>query len=77
MTANTNGKKRKKEFRQEITGKLEAAFRDLQNGMKEKKFRSAIKRAGKLLSNDLFSKPKKEKRKKVATETLVAEDVGA
>ena len=54
----------RKELRKTITAKLESALSDLQNGLKEKKFKAAIKRAGKLLASDLYSKPKKEKKKK-------------
>lgn len=61
MTAINKGKKRK-ELRKSIAAKLELALADLQNDMKEKKFKAAIKRASKLLANDLYTKPAKEKK---------------
>jgi hypothetical protein len=79
---NTNGttsvKKNKKELRKIISAKLETSLFELQSGVKEKKFRAAIKRAGKLLANDLFVKNKKNKQKKeTKNEVLVAETIGA
>ena len=79
---NTNGtisaKKNKKELRKMISAKLETSLFELQSGVKEKKFRAAIKRAGKLLANDLFVKNKKGKQKREAkNEVLVAESIGA
>jgi hypothetical protein len=79
---NTNGtvsgKKNKKEFRRVICAKLETSLVELQSGVKEKKFKAAIKRAGKLLANDLFVKNKKNKQKKEAkNDALVAEAIGA
>ena len=65
---NLNGthspKHSRKEFRKKIAAKLEEALKELQAGVKEKKFKAAVKRAGKLLANDLFVKTKKEKNKK-------------
>ena len=57
-------------------GRREAAFFDLKAGVKEKKFKAAIKRASKLLANDLYVKPDKKK-KKQQSEDLVAEAIGA
>ena len=79
---NTNGttsaKKNKKEFRRMITAKLETSLLELQSGVKEKKFKAAVKRAGKLLANDLFSKNKKDKQKKQEKDNaLVSEAIGA
>lgn len=79
---NTNGtfstKKNRKEFRRMVTAKLEASLFELQSGVKEKKFKAAVKRAGKLLANDLFVKNKKNKQKKEENkDTLVAETIGA
>lgn len=79
---NTNGttsaKKNKKEFRRMISAKLETSLIEFQSGVKDKKFKAAIKRASKLLANDLFVKNKKDKQKKeVKTETLEAETIGA
>jgi hypothetical protein len=45
-----------------------------QNDLKEKKFKAAIKRASKLLANDLFVKQKKKKEK---NNTVMAEAIGA
>lgn len=79
---NTNGtlstKTNKKEFRRMITAKLETSLSEFQSGVKEKKFKAAVKRAGKLLANDLFLKNKKDKQKKGGkTHTPVAETIGA
>jgi len=41
------------------------ALSGLQTGVKEKKFKSSIKQAGKILANNLYTKPEKEKKKKV------------
>ena len=72
---NSTGKKTKKEFRKTISAKLESSLLALQNGTKEKKFKAAIKRASKLLANDLFVKQKKKKEK---NNTVMAEEaVGA
>ena len=62
--SNSTGKKSKKEFRRMISAKLESSLLELQNDMKEKKFKAAIKRASKLLANDLFAKQTKKKEKK-------------
>ena len=61
---NTTGKRSKKEFRKIISSKLESSLLEFQNDLKEKKFKAAIKRASKLLANDLFVKQKKKKREK-------------
>ena len=79
---NTNGtgavKQNRKEFRRVISAKLETCLADFQNQVKEKKFNAAIKRAAKLLANDLYVKNKKEKNKKeVKADALVAESIGA
>jgi len=79
---NANGtisaKKNKKEFRKMITAKLESSLSELQSDVKEKKFRAAVKRAGKLLSNDLFVKNRKDRQKKEENkDSLVAENIGA
>ena len=79
---NTNGttstKKNKKEFRRLISAKLETSLFEFQSGVKAKKFKAAVKRAGKLLANDLFVKNKKDKQKKEGkNNALVAETIGA
>jgi hypothetical protein len=74
-TENATGKKARKEFRRSISSKLELALSDLQNGIKQKKFNAAVKRASKLLANDLFLKQKKSK--KSEKEEIVAEEIGA
>jgi hypothetical protein len=56
--------KPKKEFRSSILSKLEAAFAELASGIKENRFKSSLKRASKLLANDLYVKKKKEKKQK-------------
>jgi hypothetical protein len=53
---------------------LESSLLELQNDLKEKKFKAAIKRASKLLANDLFAKQKKKKEK---NNTVMAEAIGA
>jgi len=74
---NATGKKAKKELRKTISAKLETSLFELQNGAKEKKFKAAIKRASKLLANDLFVKSHKEKKKKEKNNTVMAEAIGA
>jgi hypothetical protein len=71
---NTTGKRSKKEFRKVISSKLETSLLAFQNDLKEKKFKAAIKRASKLLANDLFVKQKKKKEK---NNTVMAEAIGA
>jgi len=68
------GKKGKKEFRKLIAGKLELSLSEFQSATKEKKFKAAVKRASKLLANDLFRKKEKNKPK---GEVLIAEEIGA
>ncbi len=74
---NTTGKKGKKELRKTISSKLENSLLELKNGTKDKKFKAAIKRASKLLANDLFAKSPKEKKKREKTDTVMAEAIGA
>ena len=78
---NTNGvstgKKGKKELRKTIAAKLESSLLDLRAGIKEKKFTAAVKRASKLLANDLFVKAKKNKAKAENSLTVVEEEIGA
>ena len=71
---NTTGKRSKKEFRKTISAKLESSLVEFQNGIKEKKFTAAVKRASKLLANDLFAKQKKTKEK---DNPVMAEAIGA
>ena len=72
------GTKNRKEFRKMISAKLETSLLEFQNHIKEKKFKAAVKRAGKLLANDLFVKNKKEKNKKEEkNNVVVAESIGA
>ena len=71
---NTTGKRSKKEFRKIISSKLESSLLELQKDLKEKKFKAAIKRASKLLANDLFVKQKKKKEK---NNSVMAEAIGA
>lgn len=71
---NTTGNRSKKEFRKIMSSKLESSLLEFQNDLKEKKFKAAIKRASKLLANDLFVK---QKRKKEKNNTVMAEAIGA
>ena len=71
---NTAATRSKKEFRKIISSKLEPSLLEFQNDLKEKKFKAAIKRASKLLANDLFVKQKKKKEK---NDTVMAETIGA
>ena len=71
---NTTGKRSKKEFRKIMSSKLESSLLEFQNDLKEKKFKAAIKRASKLLANDLFVNQKKKKEK---NNTVMAEAIGA
>jgi hypothetical protein len=71
---NAMGKGSKKEFRKTISTKLESSLVEFQNDIKEKKFKAAVKRASKLLANDLFVKQKKKKEK---DNTVMAEAIGA
>lgn len=75
-TANGVARNSKKEFRRSISTKLESSLGEFQNDIKDKKFKAAIKRASKLLANDLFVKQKKKKQKPAA-ETVRAEVIGA
>ena len=78
---NTNGvstgKKGKKELRKTIAAKLESSLSELRAGIKEKKFTAAVKRASKLLANDLYVKAKKNKAKAESSLTVVEEEIGA
>ncbi len=78
---NTNGvstgKKGKKELRKTIAAKLESSLDELRAGIKEKKFTAAVKRASKLLANDLYVKTKKNKAKAENSLTIVEEEIGA
>ena len=74
MDNSSTGKRSKKEFRKVISSKLESSLLGFQNDLKEKKFKAAIKRASKLLANDLFVKQKKKKEK---NNTVMAEAIGA
>ena len=73
MNNNTTGRS-KKEFRKMLSAKLESSLLTFQSELKEKKFKAAIKRASKLLANDLFVKPKKKKEK---NNNVMAENIGA
>jgi hypothetical protein len=75
--ANTS-KKTRKDFRRMVASRIETALQDLQTGTKEKKFKAAVKRASKLLANDLYMKNRKDKNRKEEVPTTVeAEAIGA
>ena len=64
--------KPKKEFRKKIRETLTACFEQYKAELTEKKFNAAIKRASKLIANDLYVKKKKEKKEKAGQlESLV------
>ena len=71
-----NAKYSKKEFRKTISSKLESSLVGFQNEIKEKKFKAAIKRASKLLANDLYVKSRKKK-EKASSDPVIAEAIGA
>lgn len=71
------GKKGRKEFRRTIAAKLESSLDEFRNGLTEKKFKAAIKRASKLLSNDLYVTAKKNKAKAGNSLSVVEEEIGA
>ena len=71
------GKKGRKELRKTIAAKLESSLVEFNTGLKEKKFKAAIKRASKLLANDLYVKAKKNKAKSEGSLTVVEEEIGA
>jgi len=73
----STGKKGRKEFRKVVAAKLESSLDELRSGLKEKKFKAAIKRASKLLANDLYVKVKKNKAKAESNLSVVEEEVGA
>lgn len=73
----STGKKGKKELRRTIAAKLEVSLNEFSNGLKEKKFKAAVKRASKLLANDLYVKAKKNKAKADTSLTVVEEEIGA
>lgn len=77
ITNNTgNGKKEKKELRRSIAAKLESSLGEFRTEIKEKRFKAAIKRASKLLANDLSVKNKKKKAKAESNLNIV-EEIGA
>ena len=73
----TTGKKGRKEFRKTIAAKLESSLDEFRGGLKDKKYKAAIKRASKLLANDLYVKPKKNKAKAENSLSVVEEEIGA
>ena len=73
----TTGKKGRKDFRKTIAAKLESSLVDFRGDLKEKKFKAAIKRASKLLANDLYVKAKKNKSKTDNDLRVVEEEIGA
>ena len=74
MKEDKNGKK---SFRLMIISKLEAALSGLEMDIKEKKFKSAIKKAGKQLANDLYKKSKKLKKVREKVVQLEPEEIPA
>lgn len=73
----TTSKQGKKELRRTIAARLESSLDELRGGMKEKKFKAAVKRASKLLANDLFVRAKKNKAKAENSLTVAEEEIGA
>lgn len=70
-------KKGRKDFRKVIAAKLESGLEEFRGDLKEKKFKAAIKRASKLLANDLYEKAKKKKEKAENNLSVVEEEIGA
>lgn len=61
-----------------LASRIETALQEFHSGIKEKKFKAAVKRASKLLANDLYLKNKKDKSRKEEVTTIVeAESIGA
>lgn len=77
VTEITTGKKGRKEFRKTVAAKLESSLEEFRGDLKEKKFKAAIKRASKLLANDLYVKAKKKKDKPDKDLAIVEEELGA
>lgn len=77
INASSNGKKGRKDFRKVIAAKLEGGLEEFRGELKEKKFKAAIKRASKLLANDLYVKAKKKKEKTENNLSAVEEEIGA
>ena len=73
----STGKKGRKELRKTIAAKLESSLVEFNTGLKEKKYKAAIKRASKLLANDLYVKAKKNKAKAESSLSVVEEEIGA
>lgn len=71
------GKNDKKLFRLTIISRLEAALSGISPGIKEKNLKSAIKKAGKQLANDLYKKPQKKKEMKEVVIKLEPEEIPA
>ncbi len=76
LNGTSTAKQKRKDLRKRIASKLETSLSDLRGDLKEKKFRAAIKRASKLLANDLYVKAKKNKSKETNDITII-EEVGA
>lgn len=72
-----SGKKGRKDLRKTIAAKLENSLEEFRGELKEKKFKAAIKRASKLLANDLYVKAKKKKEKAENNLSVVEEEIGA
>lgn len=66
----------KKELRNTISGKLEAALAEFKNGTGEKAFMDALKRGSKILSRLLAPKKKKKKSKKNKIKVVTTENTG-
>jgi hypothetical protein len=73
----STGKQGRKELRKTIATKLESSLTEFNTGLKEKKFKAAIKRASKLLANDLYVKARKNKAKSENSLSVAQEEIGA
>lgn len=67
---------KKKEIRNSIIAKLETALSDFRNELNEKRFKEALKKGSKLLSNLLSAKKKKDKKKKKKPPVETTENTG-
>lgn len=66
-------KKQKKETRQIVFAKLSGVMEEYRNSFKEKKFKSRLKKASRLLANDIIKATSKNGKSKTKKENVPAE----